>query len=369
MRILIISLHAGEGHVKAAQGLEEAFKANYPLIKVKRVDFFDYSSHLIEKIYGELYLAVATHAPHLHNFLYGTLNKLKSDGAHYGRIIFDALNAQPLLKLVEEYDPEVVVVTHPVPGAVINMFQKKKRPLVVVITDYELHRLWRIKNVSLYFVASEDVKRQLIEEGVDSSKISTFGIPLRIGFAKQETKQAIRKRLGFSDLFTVFILAGSFGVSPAQEILQSMNKINLPFQVIVVTGRNDKMFSAIEKSKASFSFPLYLFGFTEQISDLMSASDVLISKPGGVTVTETLAKLLPMIMIKGFGGQEEANIRFLLKHKCALYAPDNALIPTFLTRMVKKPLLLKSFQERMRPFSNPDSSFKIAEAIWKKILI
>ena len=367
MRVLIISLRAGEGHVKAAEALEQAFNLKYPLVQVKRVDFFEYSSKMIKNLYGDLYLVVAKHTPRLHNFLYETLQLIKSKPATYGRTFFDTINAQPLLRLVDEFCPDVIICTHPIPANVVRA-HVPRLPLVVTVTDYELHRLWIETLADLYIVACPEVKQKMIKEGVPASRIYSLGIPLRLEFAKALGKKAARRALGLADIFTVFILAGSFGSSPVEKILPLFRKISLPFQVLVVTGKNQELFSCLEKMKKNLLFPVRLFGFTDKIAELMSASDVLISKPGGLTVTEALAKNLPMIMIKGFAGQEEANARYMVQKGCALAASSAHDIPSLLDQMIKDPSVLKNLRQHMRLVAHPRSSFEAVALVWKKFL-
>ncbi len=367
MRILIISLQAGEGHVKAAEALEQAFRVKYPFVHVKRVDFFEYSSKMIKKLYGDLYLVAAKHTPHLHNFLYETLQLIKNKQASYGRIFFDTLNAKPLLHLIDEFHPDVIVCTHPVPASVVRT-HASQIPLVVTVTDYELHRLWIETLADLYIVACPEIKKKMVEEGVPPDRVYVLGIPLRLDFAKNTEKKAARRALGVADIFTVFVLAGSFGSSPAEKILRLLSAISRPFQVLVVTGRNQELFSLVEEIKPSLSFPVHLFGFTDKIAELMAASDVLISKPGGVTVTEALAKNLPMIMIKGFAGQEEANARYMVRNGCAVRAQAIQEIPALVLKMMSEPSVLRDLRKSIGLLARPRSSFDAAALIWKKFL-
>ena len=189
-------------------------------------------------------------------------------------------------------------------------------PLICILTDYGVHRAWIADYVDAYVVASDDMVPELMTFGVPKEKIYPFGIPVHDVFFDREDRSMILRDLNFDpELPTLLFMAGSFGVSNIIKLYRDLTETNVKMQIIVITGRNRKLYEAFEKELASGArLPTRLIYFTDEVEKYMHASDLLVTKPGGLTVSEALACNLPLAVFDAIPGQEEDNANFLKTH-------------------------------------------------------
>ena len=333
-KVLIVSLKAGAGHIKAAEAIEKAIASsksasNKQNIEVKNIDFLDYASVLSKKFYTQWYIDLVKWAPKFYDYLY---HNIDSSSTTF-RMIFDRINAQKFKDLILEFKPDIVICTHFVPANLLTYWREKyglDYKVWLTVTDYEAHKLWIDKEVDLYSVATKDVKDYLIKEGIQSRKIKVTGIPVDLKFSQKYNKKDIFKKLGLKEGFTVSVFSGGFGMGPIGEIFRNILDIG-NINIIAVAGKNTELKEILEEL-AGENKNVKIFGFVNNIEELMAVSDLIISKPGGLTVSESLAMGIPLIMANPIPGQEEANSDFLLKNKAGLRADK----PEGIERIVKK---------------------------------
>lgn len=363
-KILIVSLGTGSGHIRAAKAIEGSVREKDPSASILNIDFLDYTRPILKSFYTGLYVRIVTLAPGLYRFLY----KKVTPGSTKARLIFDRINSAFFKKTVFDFDPDVVICTHFVPANLISFWKRSyglHAKTFMVITDYEAHALWADKGIDQYFVASESTKDDLVRVGIDSDSIFVSGIPIDEKFSKKYNKAEIRKKIGIDSNFTVSIFSGGFGIGPVGEMVSSIKSKISSINVIVVAGKNvelrKKLDSMVEHNKN-----IKIFGFVNNVEELMAVSDVIVSKPGGLTVAESLSMGVPLIISEPIPGQEEGNARFLLKNKVALDGGNSTKITEVLERLIKEKDLLKKLRANCVNLAKPLASIVIAKEVLKK---
>ena len=335
MRILIATITAGGGHLAAASALEEAWRASRPDDVVERIDLLKFFSPLHKKIHSDGYLALVERAPEIWGMVFAktdnpkvarTMNKLKR--------IFPSGSRQKFERYVKNFKPDVVLCTHYLPLELLGAPASRRHvrdekhasetlalpgsaPFVVsVITDFEAHALWMDSCVDLYCVAAEETKARLVARGAKAENIVATGIPIAAKFSSKPDPKAVRKQYGLrDDLRVMLVLSGGFGMGPVAEILEELDKVPAEFQTVVVTGRNEEL--RRDLAAQDRKHPTHILGFASNMHELMAISDLVITKPGGLTSSEALAMGKPLFILNPIPGQEAANSDFLLERGAA----------------------------------------------------
>jgi processive 1,2-diacylglycerol beta-glucosyltransferase len=188
-----------------------------------------------------------------------------------------------------------------------------------IVTDFEAHALWMEAAVDLYCVAAEETKGRLVARGVSPEQVAVTGIPVAAKFSVPVQPAEVRKRFGLrDDLPALLVLGGGFGMGPVAEILRELNKLEKPVQILVVCGRNEEL--RREVAVQEHRHPTQVLGFVSNMQELMAVSELIITKPGGLTTSEALAMGKPILVLNPIPGQEAANSDFLLEHGAAIKA-------------------------------------------------
>ncbi|MDB6067943.1 MAG: Monogalactosyldiacylglycerol synthase [Pedosphaera sp.] len=361
MRILIATITAGGGHLQAASALDEAWRALRPRDVVERVDLQKFFSPLHKKIHTDGYLQLVERAPEL----WGMIFK-KTDNPKLVRRLARLRRAFPphsttrFIRYVKQFKPDVVFCTHYLPVEILQKAKEKwegKSPLAVcVVTDFEAHALWMGDAVDFYCVAAEETKARLIARGVKSENIIPTGIPIAAKFSSQPDAAAVRLRYGLrDDLPTLLVLGGGFGMGPVAEILCELDKIDQPFQTLVVAGRNEEL--RRELAVHDRKHPTHVLGFVTNMHELMAVADLIVTKPGGLTSSEALAMGKPLFILNPIPGQEAANSDFLLERGAAAKANRVEDVPFRLGQLLGSKKLLemgRAAKALGRPSAAPD---------------
>lgn len=358
MKILIVSLKAGNGHVKAAEALEKAFKKYYPDFEVKNIDLLDYASVLSKKFYGEWYMDIVNAVPEFYEFMYEHLDPNSTKV----RILSDRMNAQKFQSFVFDYNPDLIYCTHFVPGNLLTTWRKKYHKnykIITTLTDYEAHPLWVDNEFDLYTTATDEVKDQLIKYGALENKIIVTGIPIDEKFSKSFNKEKILTKLGLENKFTVAIFAGAFGKGPIIEVFNDLVELPQDFQIIVVAGKSAELKESIENIETNKT--VKVLGFIDNMDEVMAISSVAISKAGGLTVSESLAVGLPLIVISPYPGQEEANTRFLQNSMAAFSVKRMREVTEIIKNTFNEPKLLEEMRENIKRIAKPYAAREIVK--------
>lgn len=329
-RILVLSASAGAGHNRAAEAIRESARAYCPGVETEWVDSLKYTNAVFAKLYEKSYVWMASYSPSLWGAIYKEMGK-NVERKNLEKLVelHDRLTYRKLQERVEEFKPDAVVCTHFLPANVL-LAKRIGVPVYIVITDFDAHMMWFKRKASGYFVPSDEVKVQLSRYGYPAEQIHTTGIPIHPIFAQETPREP-------SDRPSILFMSGGFGMGHMEEALERILEIRLPFHLTVVAGKNESMRRKLEKIAAGRAT---VHGFVTNVHELMGRSDLIITKAGGLTVSECLAKKLPMVIFSPIPGQEECNADYLLEHGCAVKARTMDVLDYKVLELLENPARL-----------------------------
>lgn len=364
-RILIMHISAVSGHKSAALAVEKALHAIDPQARVSNINAFTHTNPITTWIINHIYLQIIQCLPFVWRYLYDNPKIVKKTAKTKAAI--HRANAPKLKALIDELRPHVIACSQAYPCGLVADMKKMyglNIPLVAILTDYVPHSFWIYDQVDYYIVPSEDVKQRLVDKGVASNKILPLGIPIDPKFALSLNKNALKAKLGLHQGSPItLIMGGSHGLGPIKQIIRRLARSPADMQLIVVTGINRNLFRYLEKHMQSFKKNIKLYAYAENVHELMAVSDIIITKPGGVTVSEALVMGLPMVILKPIPGQEDNNTVYLIKHNAAIKIDDPKKINDIVTGLLGDPAQLHSLRNAARAMSNPSASIDIAKLL------
>jgi processive 1,2-diacylglycerol beta-glucosyltransferase len=364
-RVLILSASVGSGHVKAADALARAMRARSDVDEVLSDDSLDHTNVLHKQFYSTLYKKLSAMLPEFLGWWYET-----SDDpwvADKGRLLIDLPQALPLINLVREFKPDVILCTHFMPAGVISWLianGKLEARLGVVITDFHFHAFWITRAFNWYFVAQEDDKIHMEALGLPADRIEVTGIPVEPEFGAPVDVNAVLERHGLQPgRPTLLVAGGALGMSPATAVVRQLLQLDRDFQAIIVCGKNEEMQNEIVDLLKDRPADFRVFGYTKEMSDFMSVATILLSKPGGMTTAEAVACGLPMMILDPIGGQEERNADVLLEAGAAVKCTEVTLVAHKLRRLLDDPERLKQMSQNARSLGRPNAAAEIARIV------
>ncbi|MCU0666011.1 MAG: hypothetical protein MUF05_02840 [Candidatus Omnitrophica bacterium] len=364
-RIILMYISEISGHHSATIAIEKAIKTLSPETQVMNLNAFNYTNPISEKVVNRLYMTVIKRIPRIWDYLYDNPKVVKSLGS-----IKELLHKQNSIKfkrLFDQFQPDVVACSQAFPCGMVADFKQIYRsnmPLVAVLTDYVPHLYWIYNQVNYYVVPSSEVGDKLSQRGVPIQKIKPFGIPCDPKFSYSLDKDKICRDLGLNPkVFTILIMGGGQGLGPIKTIISSLEKLDLPVQSIVIAGSNTKLYKSLRKKSAKSKHKMLVFGYANNIHEFMTVSDIIITKPGGITTSEALSKSLPMIIIKPIPGQEANNSAYLVHSKAAIRLDDFKNINFYIKDFINKPLKIDAMRQAANAISRPNSSLDTARLL------
>lgn len=432
MHILIMSASTGGGHMRTSAAMKSYIEKNHPNDVVRVVDALEYAGHLYNKTVSDGYEFMAKNTPKLYGTFYNTANKENTLSNMADK--FNKSFSRKLLPLILEFLPDVIIVVHAFAAEMVSTLRTKYNmsiPVICIITDFAPHKMYIQPKINEYVVSSEDMLASLVVNGVAEKNIHVLGIPIDTSFYKEFDIPVLKQELGLNpDMQTVLLMAGSFGVTDILRIYQSLSNTKYDFQIIVVTGKNQKLFDTFEylltknadnpidssiekfvkeneqdeytkkplvneiadslkdsadiiKNSIKDSFyenqivqmlnptrmgekPTKLLYFVENINEYMAVSDLIVTKPGGLTVSESIAMGLPMAIFKSFPGQEEDNEKFLLSKNVAIKLPKNELSGKVIANLLQNEEVLNNMKSACKSLFKPNSAenvYKLAQKL------
>ena len=358
MKVLILSAATGGGHLRAARAVQTCLRENEPSWRVEVVDALKCVGSLLDKTCCDGYRFLATKTPKVFGQLYRATNEesvLNTLMTH-----FSGLLGLRLLPMLREQEPDLILSTHPFATEMVSDLKEDgsiTAPLICILTDYGVHRAWIAPYVDAYVVASDDMVPELTSFGVDPKKIYPFGIPVHGVFFHREDRDMLLRDLRLDpSLPTLLFMAGSFGVSNIMKLYRDLASTDVKMQIIVIAGRNQKLYEAFEKEIASHpQLPTRLIYFTDEVEKYMHASDLLVTKPGGLTVSEALACNLPMAVFDAIPGQEEDNANFLKIHDMGVRLQKDGAFAQQISSLLKEKEKLQEMRENCQHFDKSQS--------------
>jgi processive 1,2-diacylglycerol beta-glucosyltransferase len=365
-RILVLSASVGAGHLRAAQAVEKALKILDPEASVENFDVMDYTNAAFRRMYAKSYLDLVNRAPHALGYFYDMLDKQpspqhKSDRL---RLLVEKLNLGKFSKLLAEKRWDIVVNTHFLPAEIIASLKRKRKfatPQLTATTDFETHRLWVNQPCDHYFTATEEGSLNLQYWGVPAKDITVTGIPIDPIFSEEKDRAGCLKRQGLAgDRPIVLQLGGGFGVGPVEKLFNGLLELEKPLEIVVVAGRNEELKKRLEKLKTPERHRVHILGFTTQIDELMAVADLVVTKPGGLTTSETLARGAAMAVVNPIPGQESRNSDFLLENSAAVKINNLSTLTYKLNQLLADPARLALLKQNARRLGRPQAAFDVA---------
>ena len=331
MKVIIFYASYGGGHLNAAKSIQECILNNYKEIDVELIDCMKYVNITIEKITTAAYREMAKKAPWAWGRIYA--DSQKGPLAHISSRS-NKIMAIKLLKLLREKDPDLIISTHPFGSQMCSYLKRKNKihaKIATIMTDFAPHDQWLVGSdfTDYFFVAHKKMKDYLISKNIDERKIFDTGIPISNRFLVDYDRNSILKELEFdnSKKTILFFGGGEFGLGKTRtvEIFECFVKLFKNTQIIAISGKNEKMRNAFEKivEENNRTDSIKVFEYTKQVPEFMSISDLVVTKPGGLTTSESLASNLPMVIINPIPGQEEENAEFLEENGIAIWIKKN----------------------------------------------
>ncbi|MCM8797354.1 MAG: hypothetical protein NC923_05725 [Candidatus Omnitrophica bacterium] len=364
-RIILMYISEVSGHHSATIAIEKALKIISPQSEILNINAFNYTNPISEKVINRIYMEVIKHTPKLWDYLYDNpkivkrVEKIK-DTIH-------KFNSPKLKNLFEHFKPDVVVCTQAFPCGMVADYKKTYNstlPLIGVLTDYVPHSYWIYETVNYYITPAEDVSLRLIKKGVSAEKIKALGIPFAPEFNQTHDKYHLRERFKLSlDKPVVLIMGGGQGLGPIKTIVKSLEASRYDIEEIIVTAANKKLYRSLKRKINKYKKKIILFGYVNNVNELMDVSDIIITKPGGVTTAEVLSKGLPMVIVKPLPGQEMHNTDYLTDKGAAIRVNDPKDTYLVIEDLLNKPRKLKTMRECSRYLAKPNSAMEIARFI------
>lgn len=360
MNILVFTASTGGGHKRAAAAIKTKINEISPETNVTVIDGMEAIGKVYNKTVTKGYHIMATKAPEV----YGKLYKLtdRKEGAAKVIVKSNEMYAEKLLETIEAHDPDIIIICH---AFITNMvaYLKEKGKLKVkaisLITDYDSHRTYISPYIEAFVIAEPQMAKKIHEEyGVPEEKIYPLGIPTFDSFIKGETREELCKRERLDpDIPTVLLMAGSFGVTGVLDFYEQLAQTSENIQMIVITGRNIRLFDHLDKKiqELNSSRNTKLLYFVDNVEDYMHIADLIVTKPGGLTVTESIACHLPMAIYSAFPGQEQDNVDFLLNQNAAVLIDKNDGAKQIID-LLHSPEKLKEMKESCKKLAHPNAA-------------
>ena len=374
-RLLVLYARYGSGHKSIAEYVANYIKENNDKFEVKLLDITDYGNFL-GRCGIKVFDFVGKHrSEFLFNIGYELMDhKISTLGHNY--FAKKSYDNKRLRKVIIDYNPQIVISSHFYASNIITLYNKLgliNSKLLTIITDYRTHECWT-KNRSLedgYIVGNDLVKKELIERGVDAKKIYAYGLPLNIKVINNlDSKKDIYKRYNIKGNRKVFLFFGGSSVGSLYyyDYFKALVKMDLDVDVIFICGKNTKLKDKCDRLvKKCNAKNIRVLGYSNDVLNIMKISDVVISKPGGATVTECLEMKVPMILLPGLGGQERYNAKFMSRKKYGVSLRGVRRFKRMVTKILNNPSILLKMNKNLEKLDNNDAIVKINNLINKLV--
>jgi processive 1,2-diacylglycerol beta-glucosyltransferase len=353
------------GHHSATKAIENAIRLLSPQSEILNINAFNYTNPVSEKVVNRLYTGIIKRTPQVWDYLYDNPTIIKK--VEKIKQAVHKFNSPKLKLLFDKFKPDAVVCTQAFPCGMVADYKKtfnSDLPLVAVLTDYIPHSYWIYDTVDYYITPSDDVSRGLIKKGVPLEKIRSLGIPFDQKFNEPLDKILLFQKFNLKpDAFTILIMGGGQGLGPIKTIVNSLEKVKEDIQELIVTGTNKKLYNSLKRRLKKYKKKVLLFGFVGNIHELMGISDIIITKPGGVTTAEVLAKGIPMVIVRPIPGQETFNTSYLTQMGAAIKIDNSKETNLGVEELLKNPARLNEIREAASRISKPNASLDIARLL------
>lgn len=364
MKILFLSVPTGGGHHQAAKAMESYFAGRND-VECRMLDIAENVNSTLAEAVSKGYILSTTITPKIYGSLYDLLDMRTSPQGEVSKTIKFLSTAfrKKLYAYIEAFRPDVIVSTHLFATITINRIATHHpitAKLISIVTDFTIHPMWEQAKSDYYITASELLSYQAIKKWGSVENVLPLGIPISPKFSKKVPPAEARKALGIADKFTVLVMMGSMGYGThTLEMLKKLDSLEEDFQILVVCGSNDKLKAKVDKMKRRKDILTY--GFMNNVDVLMDACNCIITKPGGLSTSEALAKRLPILMLDPIPGQEDRNKEFMLNNGIALNLSETFGADEAVYQLIHYPFKAMRLSENTQHFAKPHAARDLGE--------
>ncbi len=367
-RILVLYASGGEGHRSAARALVNAFEQRN-VEKVQLEDAFDHGSPFYRQLYTTFYYELSENAPSLWEYAYKLTDKTDEDETQIVnelRIFLDRLGVTELDDLVYSFTPDVIVCTHFLPMHILGHYKQKGRlspPIYGVVTDYTANAKWVCPEIDTYFAATPKTRDMLIERGATDSRIRVTGIPIQPALTLPKESAELRRTYALSQEPIITLIGSALNVKRVYQMVTEFQKSDMRGTLLVVAGRNEELLEAISDIESTPQLEIRKLGFVDYLDDLIVASDLVVTKSGGLIVSEILARHTPMVIVDPIPGQEHWNADYLVSVGAGVQVRLGEMVPMVVKNLLNEPDRLDMMRQKAKAVARPDAAFTIADAV------
>lgn len=372
MKLLIITAPLGNGHNAVAGAISDCFTAQYPDAFCKILDMYEYISPHLKKATASGYFLSMKTLSHFHDMASNayTWQDEKDFNEYTPSRLADAFLASRLRHAIDEYAPDCIVCTMVYAAQAVDLLKEHGAitcPCYGIITDFTVQNYWEDVEYFEYIVApSEYLQPQFARRGIDFSRVLPFGIPIRKQFQGKHDKLEMRQKFGLHEtLPTILIMSGGMGFGDLPEYIASIEELPFDVQIVVICGKNEKLLEKVQALQTHNT--MKVFGYVSNVDEIMDAADCLLSKPGGITTSESLAKGLPMLMIHPLPGVEDRNVEFLQANGAAIYITKTWQISDAMHLLFQCPGRIDRLQESIQAIAKPHATQDLCQHIAQTI--
>ncbi len=359
-RVLLMYITKVSGHRQAIIAIQRSLKQLNPDVEAPTVNGFGFTYPILEKVVNKAYMSVIKRTPKVWDYMYDNPKIVKNSQSI--KNFLHKSSYEKIDKLFKRHTPDAIVCTQAFPCGMVANYKRNhnlKTTIIGVLTDFSPHSFWINDGVDYYVVPSVEAKERFIKKGIPSDAIKVYGIPMRAKFSTQLDKQPIADKLGLDlNIPTIVVMGGGQGLGPIKAIVKSLIKVKMDFQLIVLTGVNKKIINSLKRYTKKSDKKILIFEFANNVDELMELATIIITKPGGMTTAECLAKGLPMVIVDPIPGQEMRNTDFLIKKGIGIRIDDTSDIGEEVELLLKSPerlaLMSKSAYENAKPHAALD---------------
>lgn len=362
MNILILTITAGHGHNQTANAICDHIKSQGHNALV--LDALEYINPVLKDSLNRFYLISTSVSPKAYGKVYTLAeNKEISESSLSLQNITSNLLSKKIIKFIKDYNPDAIICTHVISAKIVSDLNEHGiyAPTFGIVTDYTLHPFWNETHIDYYVLPNELLIHQAVKKGIPEEKILPFGIPISSKFSTNLNKKVARDFVGIEDKTTILLMSGSMGYGNVMKILESICELPYDFQVVTICGNNKSLKKKIDKH--TFNKTVYNYGFSDQVDIFMDACDLIVTKPGGLTVSEALAKKVPMVLINPIPGHEYRNREFLVNCGAAMAHTKTLPVDEIIYQMLVNKSRLENMKKCIETISKPYASKTLIDFI------
>lgn len=364
MKVLILSVSTGQGHHQTGMAIMEALRKRNVVCEM--LDVYEYISPRLSESIAKGYLISTQFSPFVYGKLYRLAEKKEKNDSNLSIAnLTNAILSYKLISYIKEFAPDVIVCTHILAGQLVTHMRKKghldSTYLLGIVTDFTIHPFWEDTQLDYYITASHLLHNQLRKKQIPVKKALPMGIPIAEKFSSKLEQAEARKQLGIEDKMTVLLMSGSMGYGNISKVIKQIDALDMDFQILAICGNNRRAYGKI--SQMTTQKKVYAYGYVQNVNVMMDAADCIITKPGGITVSESLAKGLPMILINPIPGQEDRNVEFLINNGLALKVSSTFPIDEAIFQMLSNEWRTQHSDKMIRYIGKPHSTHDFAEFV------